>query len=97
VKNSLNPRIFATVIDALIHSDAKSVAKILDTGNGKTVVRATWRFKPSARSRCEEIVVTFGAPNYVDRQFMKRCKAAHDDLSILDLQVRAWPKKRNKK
>ena len=38
----------------------------------KTVVHATWRLKPSVRNRHEEIIVTFGAPNYEDKKIIKR-------------------------
>lgn len=38
----------------------------------KTVIHATWRLKPSSKNKSEEILLTFGAPNYEDKRIIKR-------------------------
>lgn len=90
MKNQVDSRLFAVVIDALIkHSDAKSAVKFIDA---KTVVRATWRNKPKARNYMESMVVSYGQPNYLERAFIAR--AASLPRAV---QFRPWPKPRAKK
>jgi hypothetical protein len=80
----------AIVFRALLASDAKSVVKIVDE---KTVVRATWRNKPRNTSKREEMVITFGEPNYSERAFIKKCVKAGEPFPVKKLQYRAYPKK----
>lgn len=88
----LSRAVFASVCGALMESDAKSAIKYVDE---KTIVRATWRFKPNARHRRDEMVVTIGAPNYAEREFIKKCKKAGEPLPVKKIQFRAYPKKAN--
>ena len=71
MKKQINKKWFSLVCAALIASDAKSAVKYIDQ---ITVVRATWHNKPSSRNRAETMVVSFGAPNYLEREFISRCK-----------------------
>ena len=88
--NAIDPRVFATVCGALIASDAKTAVKYIDD---KTIVRATWRFKPNARNRRNEIAITYGAPNYSEREFIKKCKKVGEPLPVNKIQFRAYPQK----
>jgi hypothetical protein len=90
VKITIDPKLFALVCGALIGSGMKSAVKIV---NEKTVVRATWRNKPDSRSKREEMVVTFGEPNYQERDFIKKCKKAGELMPVKKIQFRAYPKK----
>jgi hypothetical protein len=87
----IDPKHFAAVCGALAGSDAKTAIKFLDE---KTVVRATWRFKPKSRNRREEMVVTFGAPNYLEAHFIKKCKKASEPFPVKKIQFRAYPVKK---
>jgi hypothetical protein len=91
MKKYIMSGIFATVCDTLIHSDAKTATKYIDE---KTVVHATWHFKPSNRNTRETMIVTFGAPNYLDRIFIKKCKKAGEPFPVKKIQLRAYPKKK---
>lgn len=91
MKETIHPKWFADVCSALINSDAKTATKYLGS---RLVVRATWRHEPSQRNRREEMVVTFGAPNYLEAKFIKDCFAAGEDLPVRKVQLKAWPKKR---
>lgn len=82
---------FLAVIRALNDGEYRSATKYLGS---RLVVRATWRHKPSSRNTREEIVLTYGAPNYLEAKFIKDCFAAGEDLPIKKVQLRAWPKKR---
>ena len=91
MKNIPPSRWFSVVCGALIESGAKTAIKYLDA---KTVVRATWRFKPRSRRTREEIVVTFGAPNYRERLFIKRCAKAGEPFPVRKVQLIYYPVKK---
>ena len=91
MKKVIDPKVIAAVCGALANSDAKTATKYLDE---KTVVHATWRFKPSSRNHREEMVVTMGEPNYQDRIFIKKCKKAGEPFPVKKIQFRAYPKKK---
>jgi len=91
MKKTIDPKVFAAVCGALVASDAKTATKYLDE---KTTVKATWHNKPSGRNSREEMVVTFGTPNYADRIFIKECKKAGVPFPVKKIQFRAWPKKK---
>ena len=74
----------AQVCKALIGSTSRSAVKIID---GLFVVRATWRYKPDRRHMRRELVVTFGAPNYRERQLIK------SGVTYGKTYLRAWPKR----
>ena len=94
MKKIIDPKHLGTVCNALIGSDAKTATKYIDE---KTVVRATWRHKPSGRNSREEMVVTIGIPNYLERDFIKSCKKAGEPLPVKKIQFRKWPIKKGKK
>ena len=94
MKKQIEPLHFATVCSALIGSGCRSAVKYLDE---KTVVRATWRRKPSGSHTREEAVVTFGAPNYLERLFIKKAKKAGEPFPIKKIQLRAYPVKKGAK
>lgn len=90
---TINPNTFASVCGALAASDAKTAIKIIDE---KTIVKATWRNKPKSRNRREEMVVTFGEPDYRTADFIKRRKKAGEPFPVKKIQFRAYPKKKVK-
>jgi hypothetical protein len=91
MKKAIEAKWFAVVCDALIGSGMKTAIKIVDEN---TTVKATWRNKPSGRKSREEMVVTFGKPNYLDRVFIRKCKKAGKSFPVKKIQFRAYPKKK---
>ena len=94
MKTVVDPREFAKVISTLVVGDCRSVVRYLTP---KLVVRATWRHKPRSNHTREEMVVTYGAPNYREAIFAKQAVKAGEPFPIKKIQTRAWPKKRAKK
>lgn len=82
------------VCRALNNGEFKSATKYLGS---KLVVRATWRHKPKKSNTREELVLTYGRPNYLERRFIEACFAAGEPLPVKKVQLRPWPKKRIKK
>ena len=93
MKTNIDAKHFATVCSALINSDCRTATKYLGS---RLVVRATWRHKPSQRNMREEMVVTYGAPNYLEAKFIKDCFTAGENLPVKKVQLRPWPKKKAK-
>lgn len=89
MKKTVDSKLFAVVCHALINSDAKSAVKYVDE---KTVVRATWHNKPSGRNYRETMVVSFGLPNYLEREFIAKLKKAGESFPVKKVQFRPYPK-----
>ena len=93
----VDPKVFAHVCGALTRvQGAKTATKYLDE---KTVVRATWRNKVYSRKSVlrKEMVVTFGAPNYLERRFILACKKAGEPFPVKKIQFRFYPTKKKAK
>ena len=78
-------------IAALLGSDAKKATVYLSP---REVVSVCRRFKPSRRSSRDDFVLKIGAPNYIEREFLRCCKAAGEPVPVRKVQLRMWPKKR---
>lgn len=81
---------------------AKALETLLESGARQTIVyqhprlcvKATRRFKPSARMKTIDIVLTIGEPNYEGRKFVKRCLAAGEPFPVKRVQLKFWPGKK---
>ena len=91
MKKEIPSKWFSVVCGALIESGAKTAIKYIDA---KTVVKATWHNKPSGRHRGETVVVTFGTPNYREREFVRRCLKAGEPFPVRKVQLINYPKKK---
>ena len=78
-------------VEALLRTDAKRAVKYLDA---KTVVSVCRRFKHKSRNTRSDFVLKIGAPNYLERKFIKACKAAGEPFPVRKIQLQPWPKKR---
>lgn len=52
-------------------------------------VKATYRGKRDGRERRHIVSVTFGPPNYAERQFIKDCQSAGEPFPVKKLQIYA--------
>ena len=91
MKTEIDTKWIATVSATLIASDAKTTVKYLGE---KLVVRATWRNKPSKKNTREEMVITFGVPNYREVAFIKNLKKAGKQFPIKEIQLKPYPIKK---
>lgn len=94
MKTQIPPKAFSKVINALLASVSKTATLYLAPN---LVVKATWRHKPKANHTREEMVVTFGVPNYLELRFAKQAFKAHEPFPIRKVQLKAWPVKRKPK
>lgn len=93
----LNHRDIAAVTKALVDTETYQAVKYVSE---KFVVRAT---KPRYRHQKKQwdkrdnrvsLIVTFGAPNYLERAFIANCKRAGEPLPVRKIQLRDFPKVR---
>lgn len=71
-----------------------SARKVTVYQSPDVVVKATRQRKPTKHSRTETILVTLGAPNFVERKFIKQCKAAGEPLPVRKPQIKWYPTKK---
>lgn len=86
------------VIQALLDSGARSATKYV---SARQVVRATRRlYRADGRQIRKrgptEIVLHIGAPNYLERDFIKACRKSGEPLPVLNVQLKFPPKKKGK-
>lgn len=77
-----------------VATDAKKATVYL---SDKLVVSLCRRFKFSKRDTCADYVTKVGAPNYLERDFIKLCKKAGQPLPLHRVQLKYWPKPRKAK
>ncbi len=78
----------------------KAVREAMETGcrsatayiSDSMVAKATRRFKPDARNKRVEFVVKMGAPNFLERRFIRLCMKAGMMFPLRQVQLRWWPK-----
>lgn len=66
---NINTAIYSCVNELISGRDVRKATKYLSS---TLVVKATRQFKPSARDRSETFVVTYGKPNYAEREAIKK-------------------------
>ena len=57
----------------------------------KLTLKVTRQKPLDKRDHAETFIVTYGRPNYAERQFIKDCVAAGEPFPIRKVQVRRWP------
>ena len=81
----------SVVLSVLECSCLRSAVKFLDH---KTVVKCTCVHRPDARCKSRNFVVTIGAPNFRERQFIDLCVKAGEPFPVKKLQFKEWKKAR---
>lgn len=77
------------VVAALLASRAHKATKYLTE---RAVVKACRRHKLDRRNKRQEFVLTIGAPNYEEREFIRKCKRAGETLPVKKVQLKFSPK-----
>lgn len=93
----LNPPIDKVFNALLNYPEAKSAVQYLGQKHpsGCQIVRVTRTHKLNRRDRSRNVVVTYGAPNYLERKFIKLAKKAGCLFPISKIQFKLWPIKRS--
>lgn len=87
----MKDRYFSEVARALLISGARKATKFISKTE---TIKATHHGRPRRRDRRQEIVFTFGAPNYRERNFIKTAVKAGEPFPIKKVQLQFYPKKK---
>jgi len=60
----------------------------------KRTVKATLQRRIDKRARSATVLVTVGAPNFLERRFIRLCKKAGMAFPLNHIQWKFWPKKK---
>jgi len=74
-----------------IHEPARQAVKYLSP---KLIVKATRRRKPDRREQSQTILLTYGKPNYAEREFIELCQKAGEPFPVKKIQVKWYSKKK---
>lgn len=61
--------------------------------NDRMTVKATRQRRHDGRDKQETFLLTFGRPNFVERQFINMCKKAGEPFPVKKVQIKFWPSK----
>jgi len=82
-------KVFAELAECILVGGAYKATKYL---NEKLTIKATKkRYKKGVVHGALDIVFTVGKPNYVERDFIKKCKKAGEPFPVKKIQVK-YPK-----
>lgn len=83
---------FAEVIGVLLGTGSKQAIKYLSESMVVKATRKSFDGKPQRKdARNETLLVTFGKPNYREREFIKTAKKAGEPFPIKRCQLRGFP------
>lgn len=63
----------------------------------KRTVKATLQRRIDKRAKSATVLVTVGAPNFLERRFIRLCKKAGMVFPLRQIQWKHWPKKGGRK
>lgn len=66
------------------------VRKVTYYSSPSFVVKASKRHKTSFRDTRREVIITYGAPNYEERLFIKACRRAKEPFPVKKPQLKFW-------
>ena len=88
----INLRHVGSVVQLLLSANARRATKYLSTGKVISAARPVYDWKlPRKNASREGIVLKLGAPNYEEREFIKRCKKAGEPFPVRKIQLKYLP------
>lgn len=76
------------VINALLLNGASRATKFISETDRVTVSRILFRGRIGRKTRSTSLVVSFGAPNYAERDFIARCKRSGEPFPVKKVQLK---------
>lgn len=88
-------RVIGAVVRALLSTTSKRATKYLSPSFTVKACRVTYdKRPPDRRASRADIVLTIGAPNHLERAFIKKCNRAGEPFPVRKIQLKAFPKKK---
>ena len=87
------------VVDTLLAAGAHKATKYISEREVIHATRRTYKARSGkrvfpAKNQNVDLVVTIGRPNYRDREFIRKCKAAGEPFPVKKVQLRYLPQTR---
>jgi hypothetical protein len=83
------------VVEAILTiEDARKITKYVSP---TLTIKAARRFKFTKRVTRKEVLLTIGAPNYMERLFIKACLKSGEPFPVKKLQIKMAAKKGKKR
>ena len=83
--------LFGRLAEAILEGGARKATKFLSP---TLVVKATRRGRRRQRAGSVEILFTVGRPNYAEREYIRRARAAGEPLPVKRVLLKFDPKKK---
>lgn len=90
----LQTGVVGKVVDALIASNARRATKFLSEKETVRAQRVMFNGRIDKRDKRTTVVVTFGTPNYLERDFIKKLKKAGAPFPVKKIQLK-FPKEQS--
>lgn len=84
----MNAHLFAAVVDALLKFNARKATKFISPTE---TLKVTRRGKIRRSDRQVHLIVTFGTPNFAEREFIKAARKAGEKFPIRKVQLKHYP------
>lgn len=86
----LTRKVVAQVMECVLHDfETRRATKFVSENY---VVKATRQFKPQRSDRSWTVILTFGQPNFREREFIRSCVKAEEPFPIKRVQLKFYPK-----
>lgn len=89
-----SPMVAGGLIRILLDTGARKATKYLSERETVKASRRLFNGKISKRSNSVDIVVTIGAPNYEERDFIRKCKKAGEPFPVKRVILKFPPARR---
>jgi len=84
-------QVVGKVVGALLANNARRATKFLSEKETIKAQRIIFGGRISKRDTRTTVVVTFGRPNYLEREFIRQCKKAGESFPVKKIQLK-FPK-----
>lgn len=79
------------VVAALLENGASRATKFISENETITAKRVLYKGKLNKRERRGQVVLSFGRPNFAERDFISRCKKAGEPFPVKKIKLK-FPK-----
>jgi len=81
-------KVFGQLIEAIMDGGAKKAIKYISPNFTVKATRKLFNGKIDKRSKITEIFITFGKPNFEEREFIKKAKKAGMQFPFKDIVIK---------
>jgi len=80
--------IFSELVEVLLDCEARRVTKYYDDKTVVSATRKTFQGKIYKKNRITEIIFKLGSPNFLEREFIRKCKKVNEPFPVKKIQIK---------